>query len=166
MNLQKPEQSQSQGTGGKYLKLTDGQSVIGCFRGEIFSFKAKWNGKSYDPDPSGPTRYKCNFITKDDGKLIAKVFEFPGSVYETLYAINESLPLETQWIKISRKGMQKDTVWHVFPIGAVGGHLAEVAKVPLNTLGVAQKKEDVPIPEEPWSPEVEEPMPDKLPWED
>lgn len=129
-------------SGGHFLKLKDGESVTGVFRGEIFEFKTKWNGTKYVDDPAGSPRFKLNFVMKEGQEYVAKVFEFPATIYDNLAAINESMALEKTLLKITRKGTGTDTIYIIIPLGALSApQLSQVSGVSLQTLGAQKKSE-------------------------
>lgn len=104
----------------KFLKVDDGSSVNGVFRGEIYTFYNKWvNGKGMacgHDDPGAKPRYKLNFITMEQGKLVAKIFEFPQTVFNQLMDVNDVYPLETIKVKLSRRGTGTDTTYTILPL--------------------------------------------------
>lgn len=112
--------------GGAFLKIAPGTSVSGVFRGEPFEFWQKWpkGGDKqvfYDREEAmaanAKSRFKLNFITKDDeGKLVAKVWEFGLGAYNELAEINAEYPLEETVIKITRKGEGKNTEYTLLPL--------------------------------------------------
>lgn len=104
-----------------FLNLKDKESVRGVFVGEPFAHYVKWiNGKTVDSlesDPEAKIRFKCNFVTADDGpELIVKIWDFPSTVYQQLKDINEEYPLETTKLKITRNGIKTDTVYTIMPL--------------------------------------------------
>lgn len=111
---------------GSFLKIASGTSVTGVFRGEVFEFWQKWpNGgekqvffdEAKAMAANAKPRFKLNFVTKDDdGKLVAKVWEFGLGTYNELAEINAEYPLEETVIKITRKGEGKNTEYHLLPL--------------------------------------------------
>ncbi len=103
-----------------FLKIKDGESVKGIFRGEPYEFFQVWeNGRSRMVEPNNPegkSRFRCNFIVQEDGKFVAKTFEFGLTVYNQMADINEEYELETTKVKISRRGSGKDTEWSLLPL--------------------------------------------------
>ncbi len=125
---------------GTYLKLGDGESVIGVFRGEIYESYIRWDeGKSkpVTKDAAGAkSRFKANFIVKEAGTYIAKVFEFSPTTYNQLVEINEMGPLEKTKVKIIRRGVSKDTVYMIMPstTALTEGELLAIGDAKLNIL--------------------------------
>jgi hypothetical protein len=76
---------------------------------------------------------------------VAKIFDFPISVYEQLAEINKEYDLEKIKIKISRKGSgMGDTEWNVLPLLSqkdvlTPAILAQIEAVPLNILDAKPK---------------------------
>lgn len=110
---------QKESKGNLFLKLGDGDSIKGIFKGDIYTFYAKWvTGKlvvSTGNDPDAHARHKLNFITSDEGKYVAKIFEFSDPVYEQLMTLNEEYPLEQTLLTITRKGSKQDTRYSFIP---------------------------------------------------
>jgi hypothetical protein len=121
MKFTKREVMQSNGSGGNtFLKLKDGESKAGVFRGEIYEFLKKWeNGKSQvvgPDDPEGKTSFRLNFVTLEDGKFTAKTWEFGITVYNQLADIHEEYDLSKTKVKITRRGTGTDTTYMVLPL--------------------------------------------------
>lgn len=109
------------GSSKSFLRLKDGESIVGCFRGEIHEFYAKWAGKRPTPcevdEPGASFRFRVNFIYKENGALVSKIWEQGVTVYKTLADLNNEFPLDQTWVKISRSGSSKDdTTYTVLPI--------------------------------------------------
>jgi hypothetical protein len=109
-------------TGGSklFLKLKDGESVQGVFRGDIKEFFIKWeNGKSSEVaegTEGASFRFRVNFLKKENQDFIAMVFEQGVTVYRLLSEINEEYPLESTVVKITRTGTGTDTTYSVLPL--------------------------------------------------
>lgn len=135
-----------------YLKISDGKSATGVFRGEIFEFWQSWpkggTKQIFDePTAGASSRFRFNFVTREDGKAIAKVWEFGLTVYNMLAEISENFDLETTQIKITRRGTDKNTQWMIIPLGAIpAAGLKEVSAVPLNILN--GRDNTPPLPDE------------------
>ncbi len=149
MRFTPKQQRQTPGSGtSPYLKVKSGESVKGVFRGEIYEWKAKWNqgSKRYDvienSDPTLNNRFKANFVVWEEGKFVARVFEFGLSVYEQLEELSKHYAnLETVKVVISRKGELTDTVWTVFPLpeGLSPSNLEAIGEAKLNILNPKQE---------------------------
>jgi len=132
-----------------YLKLKSGDSVIGVFRGEAYSFWTRWeSGKSYAStagDAGAKERFKMNIVVKEGEAMVAKTWEFSPTVYNQLALVNEEYPLETTKVKITRHGEKLDTTYSIMPTKdqLSPGQLKSVEAVPLNLLqGKITKKEE------------------------
>lgn len=142
MQFPKRAASTSEGiSAANYLKLSDGQSVTGVARGEIYKFYQRWPQGGQKEVFSVPTsgaslRYKINVVVPENGGFSAKVFEFGNKVYDQFAEIAENFEIENVKIKISRKGSGKSTDWFVLCLGPVDSKaLKSIAAVELNALG-------------------------------
>lgn len=132
----------SVGSSGDFLKLKDGESVVGVFRGDILEYHCKWNGSKSvkcDAEEKGAKfRFRINFVTKQGDALKSVLWEQGAQVYNDLKALNGDYPLEQFFMKITRKGAgMNDTEYHILPVP--NGQLdatkeAMVAAVPLQDL--------------------------------
>lgn len=136
----------SEGGGSTFLKFKDGESKIGVFRGEIYEFFQVWeNGKSRVVGPEeGKSRFRLNFITKEDGELKAKIFEFSLTTYNVLAEISSDYDLEKTAVKVTRRGMGTDTTYLITPMPPKDqpseAHLGGLANIPLNVLEHKENK--------------------------
>jgi hypothetical protein len=120
------------GIGKHLLKLNDGQSVLGIFRGMPERFYQHWKGgrsiicqgpekcslcRSKDPDDQKASgRFRINVLIQENGQWVAKVFENGRDVFNALKAINEDCPLERIRVRISRNGTGKNTQYSIMPL--------------------------------------------------
>lgn len=121
-----------------FIKLEDKEKVQGVFRGNPKIFKTHWNGKFGElcPESAGlgtcarcsndeksKFRFRINFITRQDGKWIAKVFENSYGTYQDIKALHEGeYNLEETCVTISRTGKGlNDTRYQVMPSKGNGG---------------------------------------------
>ncbi len=125
----------------KFLKLTDGQSIVGVFRGEIHSFYIKWvNNKSFPcspDDPGAKVRFRLNFVTYENEAFTAKTFEFPQTVYNQLANKAEEFDLEKTKVRIMRKGIGTDTeyIFTALPKEPIGSTMMKaIEDTPLNII--------------------------------
>jgi hypothetical protein len=143
----------------KFLKLKDGESIIGVFRGEVYEFYQIWeNGKSKVVDKGiqgAKSRFRLNFIDKD---LKAKVFEFGLTIYNQLADIADDYNLEQTALKISRRGAGTDTVYMLIPAKEQpsAAMMAKIQAVPLNILEHKDAKPSEALP--PSNSEPAEPL--------
>lgn len=147
----------SDGGSKNYLKLKDGESVTGIFRGEPYDFRTHWgNGRSTvctgaacpECKAGGKSsfRFRINFITSENGALVAKVFEQGKSVYSALGSLHSTgYDLTKTKVSITRHGSGKnDTQYNVLPLpppkGVVDKTLeAQLEKIKLNDLSDTQE---------------------------
>lgn len=148
-----------------FIRLKDGDSVEGVFAGEPIDYKAHFKlgvcgGASclicaQKGAPKAAFKFRINFIIKENGALVAKIFEQGWTVYEALAALNEEYEkseadMSRQKFRISRKGSGvEDTAYYVvaIPKGELPDEVFEMVKmVPLQDLqqglGGKQKEED------------------------
>jgi hypothetical protein len=150
MKFTKREMPTSNGSNGTmFLKFKDGEAKTGVLRGDIYEFTQVWeNGKSQvveESHPDGKSRFRLNFVTQEDGKFVAKIFEFGLTVYNQLADIAEEYELDKTKIKISRRGTGMDTVWNILPLlkePIPPKLLKDLEAVPLNILEHKAKTED------------------------
>lgn len=144
-----------------FLKLKDGETLKGVFRGEFNHFRIHWSdsrsvlctGKeACDLCMKGDKskfRFRANFIVKDGEAYVAKVIEQGWNFYETLRALNEGdYELEKYVMKITRNGTGLHTSYAAIPApnGLVNTQMeAVLSKVQLNNLGHITESEVEPI---------------------
>jgi hypothetical protein len=138
--------SNSGGGSSMFLKFQDGESKTGVLRGDVYEFYQVWeDGQSKIVEPSHPdgkARFRANLVVQEDGKFVAKIFEFGLTVYNQLADISDEYDIEKTKIKITRRGVKTDTTWMILPLlkeplGAKA--LAEIEAVPLQNLEHKQK---------------------------
>ncbi len=139
-------------TGSTFLKIADGESKRGVFRGEIYEFFSKWEGgKSLVCEPNEPgakRRFKINFITEENGGLVAKVWECGILVYQQLKDINDEYPLDETKVKVTRSGTGKDTSYMILPLLSAKEKLTpkQLDKIQSIDLVVLNKQKAEPAP--------------------
>jgi len=105
---------------GKFLKLADGESKIGVFRGDMYEFHSKWDGRRGVPvgpdDPDGKLRFRANFVVYEKGGFKPYIFEFGIMVNNILADIADVYDLDKTKIKITRQGVKTDTVYMILPV--------------------------------------------------
>lgn len=132
-----------------FLRLKDGDKVTGVCRGEIYEFQTKWeNGKSSVVTEGGKPRFRVNFVVHEDGRFIAKIWEFGVKVYNALADIHEVYPLDQTKVRVSRSGSTKDnTTYNILPIvnEKIGAKsIKEIEAVELNVLNHRETMQDRP----------------------
>lgn len=116
--------------GGDFIRLKDGDSVRGVFRGDPFVFRQHWVGQSTIRCPDNDTcerckagekpafRFKLNFIVKENDQLAVKVLEQGWKLYQALNDLQAGgWDLEKNFVVIKRTGKGKnDTVYSANPV--------------------------------------------------
>lgn len=154
MKFPKLDAPASEGSGSNlFLKLKDGESVTGVFRGELYEFFSKWTGNksivTSSLDPEGKQRFRANIVVYEDGQFRAKIWEFGRPVCAQLKDINDEYPLDKTKVKITRRGTGTDTTYMILPIlkePLSAKHLAEIEGVALNILEHRDKPEAPQVP--------------------
>lgn len=107
---------------GMFLKLSDGDEVLGVFRGNPYEYHIRWDDESkrseeVSEDSEGAKfRFKINFVTKNsEGDYEAKIFENSLTVYNKLKEIHAEWDLENTVVKLSRKGEKLKTEYSIVP---------------------------------------------------
>ena len=126
--------------GGKYLRLKGGESAIGIFVGQprVFYKSFKTKEERDTPGPAGSDfkwRFQINFLTKEDGKEVMKIFEQGMAVRSTLKAVKEEYGLDCVY-KIVRKGSGIDDTEYsiLFKEALTPERLTQIKSIPLNEL--------------------------------
>lgn len=169
MKFKKFDQPSSEG-GGLYLKIVEDVPVFVICRGDIYDYFVLWNeGKSsvvMEGTPGAKLRFKVNAVVNENGRLVAKIWEFGRMVYDQLVKaqalienIDDTLTLETTRLQIIRTGQKLDTDYQVNPILKAAGRLTpkelhEIEALDLNILDKnAAPRAEEPMPtaeDEPW----------------
>lgn len=148
MRFKKIEVKSNSGNPTDYLKLQDGQSISGVFRGEVYSFFIKWNeGKTeevIEGTPGAKQRFRLNFVIWENDRFIAKIWDFGVPFYNDLAEMNEVYPLQETKVKITRKGIKLGTIYNIIPLlnekdKLHPNHKIEIEKVQLNVLNPKSK---------------------------
>ncbi len=144
-----------------FLKLKDGETISGIFRGDLFEYRLHWadnrgivcTGHDCELCKAGNKskfRFRLNFIVKEGKDYVAKVFEQGWKTYELLSSMNDSdYPLEKYVLKITRRGIGLDTSYSIMPApnGLVSAETeAKLKDVSLNVLDHITEAEKEPAP--------------------
>lgn len=121
MKFNKRDIPKSDGSGGNmFMRLKDGESVTGVCRGEVYEFFIIWeNNRSRivkQSEDGAKSRFRLNLVVHEDGKFIAKIWEFGLTIYNQLSDISDEYNLEETKLKISRRGVGTDTVYMILPL--------------------------------------------------
>lgn len=111
--------NQADGEKIPFIKLKDGEKILGVFRGDLYEFFQVWESKEvFDHPTKGASfRFRVNFITKDGTAYVAKVLEQGATVYNMLKDLNETYPLEETVVEVRRMGSTKDdTRYSILPV--------------------------------------------------
>lgn len=144
--------------GGSYLKLKDGESKTGVFRGDIYEYAIVWEARKSREvaknSPGAKARFRLNFVVREDGELKAKIFDFGLTLYNQLAGISEEYDLEKTALKITRQGTGTDTVYVIIPSKEQPNEkaLEQLSSVKLNYL--ESKKPSLPLRN--FAPEADE----------
>jgi hypothetical protein len=115
-----------------FVKLGDGQEIMGVFRGTPHTFRQHWiNNQSTEcigaecplckaeqskAEPRKPSfRFRINLITTVDGKYVPKIFEGGGELYDDLVDLDKKFNLAATPVSIMRRGLKKDTRYSIIP---------------------------------------------------
>lgn len=103
-----------------FIRLKDGESIVGIPRGEVYEFKQKWVGNrsqvTTEDDPDGKSKFRINFVVQEDGNFVVKILEFGLMLYQQLADIADDYPITETKVKITRRGQGTDTVYNAIPI--------------------------------------------------
>ena len=112
----------SGGIGQHLIRLKDGDTVPGVFRGEIVRFYQHWSANGQPSvcagrdkcqlcgqGEKGIGRFRINFLIQENGAWVAKIFEAGRKVFDQLTALNKDMPLEKLKVRVSRSGSGKQT---------------------------------------------------------
>lgn len=128
---------ESTGSSKSFIKIGDGNHVIGMFKGTFETFYQKYEDSKYKivpkSDPSGTFRFSVNFITKENGNFVAKIFQ--GS-WHNLKDINDlqavdGHDLEKIYVRISQTGERKNKRLTFAPYTKQAPDFEKIAKVEL-----------------------------------
>lgn len=153
-----PKRDQQTGSGGGsnlFLKLGDGESRVGLLQGERYDFSQKWEGGKPQVvgsnDPDGKLRFRANFVTKEDGEMKAKIFEFGTAVYDQLADLADEYDLTKTAIKITRRGEKLETTYTIIPAKEqpTMAQLKVIQSVDLNILEHKDSQKAASSPAEP-----------------
>jgi hypothetical protein len=102
-----------------FVKLNDRESLLGIFRGDIYTFKRHWaNNKSetctgaecpickVDAKNYPSFRFRINFLTDN---MLPKIFEGGAETYDALTEVDKSSDLAKCLVQITRRGLSKKT---------------------------------------------------------
>lgn len=141
-----------------FVKLKDKESAIGVFRGDPYDFRQHWVDKRSvlctgaekgcklcAEKVKDGFRFRLNFITKENGGYVPKIFEQGWMVYEQLRALHEGdYKLDKTIVRITRSGTGQNTSYTVIPVpkGDVTPEIEKtLAAIKLHDLKNLEKKD-------------------------
>lgn len=107
---------------GSFLKLKDGESVVGVLCGEVKEFYVLWSGNKSAPceenTPGAKFRFKVNFAVIDKtGAITPRILEQGPQMYKAFKELTEHYNLEETVLSIKRTGTgANDTKYAVLPL--------------------------------------------------
>lgn len=111
------------GNGGSYIKLADGEQVMGILQGEVKTAYVKWteDKKKVEVEPGtegARFTFSVNLVTMDkDLNLVPKILEHGAKMYKELKSLSEEYDLSQTIIKIKRTGStMNNTVYSILPL--------------------------------------------------
>lgn len=122
-----------------FVKLEDGESVVGVFYGDPEHANVKFDrqAKKWVKDPTA-FRFRLNLLIEDQGVLVSKIYEGGSTVYTQLRELHKTgYALPVTKVKLTRKGTGTDTVYTILPIphgNLTPEETAKYSKVPLKDL--------------------------------
>jgi len=136
MKFNKPDREP---VGGNFLRLGDGKSVIGVFRGDPFTFYQSYENGRYrvvpSTDANGKFAFKINFIVKEGDSLVAKIFQGNYFDYTALMDLHDEFDLEKVYIQISQTGERQNKRISFLPRTKQKPDEKKIASVPLIGFG-------------------------------
>lgn len=134
-----------------FIRLKDGESIEGVFRGEPYFFYQKFKDPiEYEKWAEGRSfKFKINFITRDNGTPTAKIFQGGATLRDMLIDAADEYSLDTVF-KIKRTGSGKDDTRYsiLFKASLTPEQIKTIGEVKLNELerGKTSGYEDEPPP--------------------
>lgn len=105
---------------GDFVKLGDGDSIVGVLRGDAVRFRQEGWGKDklcYPEAYQGKSTFKFRLNMVEKETLEIKILEMGITVYSQIKELQESgYVLEKTWLKITRRGEKTNTEYGVTPI--------------------------------------------------
>ena len=131
---------------GTYVKIKDGESVIGVFQGDPVSFYSIFGDKAntrYEEQVEDSTfKFLVNFLVKEKDGWAPKIFQGSLAVLKTILEAKKKYGLDVV-MEIKRNGTGKDTRYmFMFDRKLEGDELAAVRATQLLSL---KKKEESPF---------------------
>jgi hypothetical protein len=150
------DRMKTKGEGGMFVKIKDGESIEGVFRGEPYTYYSAFKDPNeYQHWSEGKSfRFKISFLVKEGEEWKAKIFQQGSRVAKDLLAVKEEYGLDNVF-KIKRTGSDKDDTKYsiLFKRALTPFEKDAIAKVKdQNLVGnvatTTQDYDDTPPPEE------------------
>lgn len=111
MGIKFPE-IEEKGSSKTFLKIGEGNSIVGVFRGdpEIY-YQIFENGKYKvvsKETPGSQFKFAINFVMKENGALVSKIFQGNWHDLKALKALHEEFNLEETYVKVSQSGERQN----------------------------------------------------------
>lgn len=110
----------SDGGSKTFLKLKNGDSVKGVFRGDVYEFFCKWDGQKSvacaETDEKARFRFRINFVMKENGAFTSKIWEQGAVVYNQLKDLHSEYDLTKTLVTIKRSGSDLTTTYSILPV--------------------------------------------------
>jgi hypothetical protein len=132
--------------GAEFIKLKDGETVRGVFRGEPYIFYQEFGDKSeYDDYAEGrSTRFKINFVVKEGERYVAKIFGGGYYVLTALVDYKDKHGLDVVY-EVKRNGTGTDTRYTImYDNKLTDSQLDKVKEVKLKELRRGRTRTDGP----------------------
>lgn len=159
-----------------FLKIKDGGSIQGVFAGDPHQFyQHSFYPEKRMPvvceDPSTCTlcaegkkanfRFRINIIVKENGALVAKVFEHGWKTWKMLENMHSKFDLSRTAVDISKHGQGKETAYYIIPMpdGKVDDKMAEKLKA----VKLVELESKVPTPKREQEPEMPSYLDEEVP---
>lgn len=144
-------------SGGSFIKLKDGDEVVGVFRGEPYTFYQEFKSRiEYPYKVEGASfKFRVNFVIKSKDGYVAKILQGGATMAEQISACKDEYGLDCIY-KIKRKGSGKDDTTYsvLFKSELTPAQKKELASVELLSLTSEKKQsshpafEEAPLPED------------------
>lgn len=113
------------GSGGNFLKLKDGEEIIGILRGEVLEFTSKIVDNRWQTcdmmDDGAKFRFRVNFVPfkniSEGFELQPKIWEQGPTIYHILKGLADDYEMSQTVIKVKRNGTGRDTQYTIIPSG-------------------------------------------------
>ncbi len=108
--------------GGKFVKLENGKSIEGVFRGDPYTFFSIYGDKERrefdDQVPNSQFKFKINLVVKENGAYVAKVFGSGWTTFNSLDTMIQELGQDQLFKLICSKSGNK-TSYNIVPKGPI-----------------------------------------------